>query len=966
MKASSRRLLWWLGLMTLFVTGCTGTPPERDQDQDQDWLTPVSGAIDPRSYRYLELDNGLRVLLISDPRADRAAASLSVGVGSEADPEGMEGLAHFLEHMLFLGTDQYPDPAEYNEFIGRHGGRHNAYTAQDHTNYFFEIAADEFRGALDRFSRFFVAPLFNEEYVQREINAVHSEYQMQTREDGWRIFMTQKQAMHPEHPAARFNIGSLDTLRDREDQSLREALLEFYARHYSADRMGLVLLGREDPDTLRQWAQELFAEVPARDTHSTEPEVPLFGEDRLPALLEIEPVRELRQLQFSFPLPPLPPHYREAPGDFLADLVGHEGEGSLHAYLTEQGWIEGLIAGASRFGDHHGMFTVRINLTEAGLEHWQDIGQALFAYLQRVRSDAISADRFEEFRQLTALRFDYREPGAPMGYARGLSHQLLLYPPVDVVRGRYAVKQFDADLIQQFLRRLQPDNALVTLVAPEVDTDAVEPWFEVPYRLQPLENSLVARWQQPAALEALALPGPNPFLPERLDLIDSHADTPARLQSGAGVEAWHLPDTEFGAPRAAVRLQLDTPLAAASPADRVLTTLYARLVNDALNTRTYPAYLAGLDARVSAGSTGLNLTVGGFDDKLDELLDVVLDEMLTLSVDPDRFQRFRAEVVRELRNSLQERPYQRTMGELRRLLERPAFATQALIAAAEQLTPADLEQWLDHAFDAPGATLFLHGNLETERAAAMLARVERQFTGGATADTLPVRQLARLTAPPVQMPVSAEHSDAAISLYVQGRDQSWTERARFGLLAHMISTPYFNDLRTDRQLGYLVSAGPWVRVNTPGIFFVVQSHVAPPRAIETLTLEFLQQYRERLAQMTEAEYQAERQGLLARLLERDQNLDARGSRLWNDLRDEIRSFDSREQIAEALQALSLDEFRAFVDDFLEHAQTHRVATWTTGRFTPADAAPSGVEIIDPEVFLETRRFFTLDRDTQPD
>jgi len=120
---------------------------------------------DRRAYRYVELPNQLRVLLISSPAIDKAAAALDVNVGSRQDPVDRQGLAHFLEHMLFLGTDKYPDADAYQDFISAHGGSHNAFTAFEHTNYFFDIDATQLEPALDRFSRFFVAPLFSADYV---------------------------------------------------------------------------------------------------------------------------------------------------------------------------------------------------------------------------------------------------------------------------------------------------------------------------------------------------------------------------------------------------------------------------------------------------------------------------------------------------------------------------------------------------------------------------------------------------------------------------------------------------------------------------------------------------------------------------------------------------------------------------------------------------------------------------------
>ena len=109
---------------------------------------------DQSVYRHLTLPNALQVLLVSDPDADKAAAALDVFVGSSHDPVRRQGLAHFLEHMLFLGTDKYPEPDEYQAFIGQHGGQHNAYTSFEHTNYFFDIDPAHFEPALTGFHVF--------------------------------------------------------------------------------------------------------------------------------------------------------------------------------------------------------------------------------------------------------------------------------------------------------------------------------------------------------------------------------------------------------------------------------------------------------------------------------------------------------------------------------------------------------------------------------------------------------------------------------------------------------------------------------------------------------------------------------------------------------------------------------------------------------------------------------------------
>ena len=142
---------------------------------------------DDREYRYITLQNKLRVLLISDADAEKSAAALDVFIGHKQNPADRQGLAHFLEHMLFLGTEKYPEAGEYQAFISQHGGNHNAFTAPEHTNYFFDIDSDYLDPALDRFAQFFIAPLFDAGYVERERNAVHSEYLARINDDGRRI-----------------------------------------------------------------------------------------------------------------------------------------------------------------------------------------------------------------------------------------------------------------------------------------------------------------------------------------------------------------------------------------------------------------------------------------------------------------------------------------------------------------------------------------------------------------------------------------------------------------------------------------------------------------------------------------------------------------------------------------------------------------------------------------------------------
>lgn len=91
--------------------------------------------MDERDYKALTLDNGMRVLLISDPKSSRSAAALDVHAGGFSDPSDRSGLAHFCEHMSFLGTKKYPEENEFSEFLSANGGSSNAFTDSEDTVY---------------------------------------------------------------------------------------------------------------------------------------------------------------------------------------------------------------------------------------------------------------------------------------------------------------------------------------------------------------------------------------------------------------------------------------------------------------------------------------------------------------------------------------------------------------------------------------------------------------------------------------------------------------------------------------------------------------------------------------------------------------------------------------------------------------------------------------------------------------
>lgn len=867
---------------------------------------------DPRQYESFQLSNQLQVLLVSDPATDKAAAALDVHVGSGSDPKGREGLAHFLEHMLFLGTEKYPVVGDYKKFITTNGGRVNAYTTFDHTNYFFDIGKDHLEPALDRFAQFFVAPLFPEAYVNREKHAVHSEYKSKLKDDTWNRLRAYKNVINPQHPFAQFAIGSLKTLSDREDSKIRDELIAFYERHYSANLMKLVVLGKEPLPQLKQWVTEKFSAVKNSDKTIEQPQVALFNKKLLPGRLNIVPIKEQRSLVLSFPIPATKQYYTSKPVQHISYLLGHEGSGSLFAFLKAKGWVYGLSAGQGMTLGDESTFDVGVRLTKEGINHIPEIVSYIFQSIELIRKEGVSEWVHEERLRLANVAFRFQEQSTPIRYVKVLAKRMHQYPIVDVLRGPYALDHFDPELVNEYLNQLTPDRLLMTVSAKGLDTDTVDPWFATRYQLSALPNNILAQWQANEIDLALTVPQRNIFLPEDLSVkpLRQTSAKPELIKSSDGFALWYKQDNSFQVPRSDFYASIRSPIANSTPKNAVLTELYIRAVNDQMNEFAYSARLGGLRFKLYKHMRGFALKISGYNDKQAQLLKRVVANLKQPNISPQRFALLKNELIRELDNANYKRPYKQILSELTSLLLQDYWDKKQQREVLETVERRDLEKFIPQLFDKVSIVGLAHGNVYPEEVLVVAGSLEQLLREENKPEFVPVSRVTQLTQGESQVrQVAIDHGDSAISVYFQGSNTSFSNRAKFKLLAYILSSPFFQDLRTEKQLGYVVFSSTLPIMKVPGIVFTVQSPSADPIMLEKSVEEFLRNYAANIISMTDENFESYKQGLLTRILFKEKSLSERSARYWTEVNNGYHDFDSRDQLAQAIKNVTKQDFQ---------------------------------------------------------
>ncbi|MEM7059922.1 MAG: pitrilysin family protein [Pseudomonadota bacterium] len=207
-----------------------------------------------------KLDNGMDVVVIEDHRAPVVTHMVWYRVGSADEPRGVSGIAHFLEHLMFKGTDEIPDGA-FSKIIAANGGQDNAFTSYDYTGYFQRIAADRLDLVMKMEADRMVDVVITKEHVETEREVIIEERNSRTDNSPDALFSEQmRAALFMNHAYGTPIIG---WRREMEELSLEDAL-EFYERYYAPDNAILIVAGDVTPDQVRELADKHYGPIPGQ------------------------------------------------------------------------------------------------------------------------------------------------------------------------------------------------------------------------------------------------------------------------------------------------------------------------------------------------------------------------------------------------------------------------------------------------------------------------------------------------------------------------------------------------------------------------------------------------------------------------------------------------------------------------------------------------------------------------------
>lgn len=335
---------------------------------------------DVKDYYYMILPNELTVIVVVDNLSTMCGALLNVGVGSTNDPKPYDGMAHFLEHMLFLGSKNYEN-INFKESINKNGGITNASTGDTDTTYYFSIDCHKFIENLNMLADFLTNPLLKAENVDKERNAVNSESIKNLLDDNWIFNEMIKKIMIDTYSFNHYTCGNLDTLNG---ENLHLKVREFFETYYSSNIMHLIvnITNNIDLDMLSDNILNSFSKIPNKNLNKQH----IYGDLLIPnRVVKYIPNTDIDSLTICFQIKKNFVNLIDTPFHLLDWILSSKSKYSIFKILEKLGLVIDIDIGQIFSFDDNILYIVKFILTKKGIDNTDKILDTFYNYIKSLQ-----------------------------------------------------------------------------------------------------------------------------------------------------------------------------------------------------------------------------------------------------------------------------------------------------------------------------------------------------------------------------------------------------------------------------------------------------------------------------------------------------------------------------------------------------------------------------------------------------
>ncbi|MBC1186263.1 pitrilysin [Kluyvera sichuanensis] len=922
----------WLSIV-VFVTAFWATVGQAETGWQPIQETIRKSEKDTRQYQAITLDNKMVVLLVSDPQAVKSLSALVVPVGSLEDPDSHPGLAHFLEHMTLMGSKNYPQPDNLAEFLKMHGGSHNASTAPYRTAFYLEVENDALQGAVDRLADAIAAPLLEKKYADRERNAVNAELTMARTRDGMRMAQVSAETINPAHPGARFSGGNLETLSDKPDSPVYEALLAFRNKYYSANLMKAVIYSNKPLPELAQIAAQTYGRVPNKSIERPEITVPVVTDAQKGIIIHYVPALPRKVLRVEFRIDNNSAQFRSKTDELITYLIGNRTPGTLSDWLQKQGLVEGIRADSDPVvNGNSGVLAISATLTDKGLAHRDEVVAAIFSYLDTLRQKGIDKSDFDELAHVLNLDFRYPSITRDMGYVEWLADTMIRVPVAHTLDAVNIADQYDPQAVKDRLAMMTPQNARIWYISPNEPHNKTAYFVDAPYQVDKISADTFAKWQKASNGITLNLPQLNPYIPDDFTLIKSEKKYthPELIVDEQNLRLVYMPSRYFASePKADITLILRNPKAMDSARNQVMFALNDYLAGIALDQLSNQAAVGGISFSTGANN-GLMLNANGYTQRLPQLFDALLQGYFSYTPTEEQLEQAKSWYLQMMDSADKGKAYEQAIMPVQMVSQVPYFQREDRKALLPSITLKEVMDYRDRLKAGARPEFMVIGNLSADQSTTLARSIQTQLGANGSEWCRNKDVLVDKQQNVIFEKAGASTDSALAAVFVPPNVDEFSSSAASAMLAQIVQPWFYTQLRTEEQLGYAVFAFSMNVGRQWGMGFLLQSNDKQPSFLWERFKAFFPTAEQKLRAMKPEEFAQIQQSVVADMLQAPQTLSDEASQLSKDFDRGNMAFDSRAKVVAQIKLLTPQKLADFFHQTVVAPQGMTVLSQVSG------------------------------------
>ncbi|QMM54072.1 pitrilysin [Enterobacter sp. RHB15-C17] len=873
---------------------------------------------DTRQYQAIRLDNGMTVLLVSDPQAIKSLSALVVPVGSLEDPNSHPGLAHYLEHMTLMGSKKYPQPDSLSEFLKMHGGSHNASTAPYRTAFYLEVENDALEGAVDRLADAIASPLLDKKYADRERNAVNAELTMARTRDGMRMAQVSAETINPAHPGSRFSGGNLETLSDKPGSPVLDALHAFRDKYYSANLMKAVVYSNKPLPELARLAAQTYGRVPNKNIEKPEITTPVVTDEQKGIIIHYVPAMPRKVLRVEFRIDNNTAQFRSKTDELLTYLIGNRSPGTLSDWLQKQGLVEGIRADSDPVvNGNSGVLAISATLTDKGLAHRDQVVAAIFSYLSLLRDNGVDKSYFDELAHVLDLDFRYPSITRDMDYVEWLADTMIRVPVENTLDAVNIADRYDADAIKARLAMMTPQNARIWYISPKEPHNKTAYFVDAPYQVNKISAQTFADWQKESGQIALKLPELNPYIPDDFTLIKPAKEYPhpELIVNEPTLRVVYTPSRYFASePKADVSVVLRNPQAMDSAKNQVMFALNDYLAGIALDQLSNQAAVGGISFSTNANN-GLMVNANGYTQRLPQLFQALLEGYFSYTATEEQLEQAKSWYAQMMDSAEKGKAFDQAIMPVQMLSQIPYFQRETRRALLPSITLKEVMDYRTALKTHSRPEFLVVGNMSEDQAKTLAQNVRKQLGANGNEWCRNQNVLVEKQQNVIFEKAGSSTDSALAAVFVPTGYDEYASSAYSAVLGQIIQPWFYNQLRTEEQLGYAVFAFSMNVGRQWGLGFLLQSSDKQPAYLWQRYQAFFPQAEEKLRKMTPEEFAQIQQAVIAQVQQAPQTLGEEASQLSKDFDQGNMTFDSRDKVVAEIKLLTPQK----VADFFHQA-----------------------------------------------